>query len=194
HYAADVSARNNLALCLSGLRNVPRAVDEMRQVVKILPKRALYRENLALYADYSGDARTAEREVRAMSDPSVFGLLALAYSQLLSGDTAAAGETYREIGKVDALGASYMASGLGDIALFEGRFLDAPRILTDGAAADIASKDTDRAADKFAALAHAQLLRGQRDAAIAAAQQALANSQAVKIRFLAARALIEAGA
>jgi eukaryotic-like serine/threonine-protein kinase len=194
HFSADASARNNLALCLTGLRSLPRAVDEMRQVVKILPRRALYRENLALYADYSGDAQSAEREVRAMADPSVFGLLALAYSQLLRGQTAEAIDTYRTIGKVDALGASYMASGLGDVALYEGRISEAVRLLEDGAAVDLASKDADRAADKFAALAGAQVMRGQPAAAIAAAERALASSQAVKIRFLTARVMIEAGA
>ena len=45
------------------------------------------------------------------------------------------------------------------------------RILTQGAAADLASKDTDRAANKFAALAYTQLLRRQKAAAIAAAEQ-----------------------
>ena len=48
-YAADAAARNNLALCQTHLRHMPEAVQEMRQVVKILPNRALYRENLALY-------------------------------------------------------------------------------------------------------------------------------------------------
>ena len=92
-YAADVSARNNLALCLTQLRNVsiPKAVDEMRQVVKILPKRSLYRVNLALYAAYAGDFQTGEREARAIPQPGVFGLLALAFAQvgqgqLLAGD------------------------------------------------------------------------------------------------------------
>ena len=60
-YAADASARNNLALCLTYLRNMPQALAEMQQVVKILPRRALYRENLALYAAYSGDFETAIR-------------------------------------------------------------------------------------------------------------------------------------
>ena len=46
-YAADAPARNNLALCLTYLRELPRAVGEMQEVIKILPKRTLYRENLA---------------------------------------------------------------------------------------------------------------------------------------------------
>jgi Flp pilus assembly protein TadD len=63
-YAADVVGRNQLALCSSQLRDLRRAVDEMRQVVKLLPKRAVFRENLALYANYASDFQLAEREAR----------------------------------------------------------------------------------------------------------------------------------
>jgi tetratricopeptide (TPR) repeat protein len=193
-YAADASARNNRAVCLTLMRKTSEALDEMRQAVKILPKRALYRVNLALYADYSGDFQTAEQEVGAMQDPGTFGLLALAYSQLLQGKPALAAETYERIGRIDGLGASYMSSGLGDLALYEGRLSDAARILTQGAAADLASNDLDRAANKFATLAYTLSLRQQKSAAIAAAEKALANSNAVKIRFLAARVFLESGA
>ena len=67
------------------------------------------------------------------------------------------------------------------------------RILEQGAAADLAAKNPDRAAAKFAALAYAQLLRGQTGPAIAAGGTALQHSKAVKIRFLAARMFVEAG-
>ena len=193
-YAADASARNNLALCLTHLRNTPKAVDEMRQVVKILPKRQLYRYNLALYLDYSSDFQSGEQEARSIQDPELFALLAVAFAQLGQGRLADAAKTYQAIGKMDALGASYLSSGLGDLALYEGRFSDAARILSDGAAADLATKDPDRAASKFAALASAQVERRQNAAAIAAADQALANSSAVKSRFMAARVFVEAGA
>ena len=100
-------------------------------------------------------------------------------------------ETYQTLGKIDALGASYAASGLGDLALYEGRFSDAARILAQGAAADVASQDSDRAANKFAALAYTSC--GNRRARPSrAAEKALANSKAVKIRFLAARVFVEA--
>jgi len=42
-------------------------------------------------------------------------------------------------------------------------------------------------------LAYAELLRGEKRVAIAAAEKALANSQSAKIRFLAARTFLEAG-
>lgn len=193
-YAADAAARNNLALCQTYLRNMPQAVEEMRQVIKILPNRALYRENLALYAGYSGDFAAAEEQVRSMAEPGLFGLLALAFAQVGQGQLPQAIETYQALGKIDEQGASYTASGLGDLALYEGRFADAARIFQAGAATDLAADDADRAANKFAALAHAYVLQQQKGAAIAAADKALSNSQEVKIRFLAARVYVEAGA
>ena len=76
----------------------------------------------------------------------------------------------------------------------QGRFGDAARIYAEGAEVDLATKDPDRAANKFIALASAHLARQQKAAAIAAAEKALANSTAVKIRFLAARVFVGAGA
>jgi tetratricopeptide (TPR) repeat protein len=193
-YASDAMARNNLAVCLTYLRELPKAMDEMRRVVKMLPNRALYRENLALYAAYSGDFQTAEQEARAMETPGVFGLLPLAFAQALQGQVPQATQTYQRMTQIDQQGASYTASGLGDLALYEGRFSDAVRIFTEGIAKDLSSKDTDQAANKLAQLAYTQVLRQQKGAAIAAAEKALANSKAVKIRFLAARVFVEAGA
>lgn len=193
-YSADPAARNNRALCLTYLRDLPTAVEEMRAVVKLLPNRVLYRENLALYTAYSGDFPAAELVVQEMPEPGLFALLARAFAELGQGLRPKATETYRALGTIDEEGASYMASGLGDLAIQEGRYSDAARILTQGAAADLAAKNQDRAALKFAALGYSHVLRGQKPAAIAAADKALANSQSVKIRFLAARVYVEAGA
>ena len=191
-YSADASARNNLALCSTYLRDMPRAVDEMRKVVSILPKRALYRENLALYAAYSGDVKTPDEEARVFEEPGMFALLAVAFAQLLQGQVAEATATYQGLSTIDELGVSYTASGLGDLALYEGRLSEAVALFTKGAATDLASKDPDRAANKLAALAYTQALRGRKREAAAAAEQALANSTAPKIRFLAARVFVEA--
>jgi len=193
-YSADAMARNNLAGCFSILRELPKAMQEMQQAVKILPKRNLYRENLALYAAYSSDFKTAEQEARAIENPGLFGVLPLAFAQALQGQVPEATASYQRLAAIDDQGASYTASGLGDLALYEGRFTDAERILERGAAADLAAKNPDRAAAKFAALSYARVLRGAKGPAIAAAEKALANSQAVKIRFLAARVFVEAGA
>jgi tetratricopeptide (TPR) repeat protein len=193
-FSADAAARNNLALCLTYLRDMSRAVQEMRQVVKILPNRGLYRVNLALYAAYSGDFPAAEQEARGMQDPGIFGLLALAFAQLGQGHLPQASETYQSLAKIDEQGASYTASGLGDLAMYEGRLADATKLFEEGAAADLKAKDADRAANKFVALAYAQALRHDFKAAIAAAERALVHSQAVKIRFMAARVFVDASA
>ena len=192
-YSADVMARNNLAVCLTYLRELPKAIEEMRQAIKILPNRTLFHENLAIYSAYASDFQAAEQEARAIEKPSLFGLLPLAFAQLLKGELPQAAETYRSLSKFDQLGASYAASGLGDLAIYVGRYAEAVKILTDGSATDLASNDADRAASKFTHLAYAQLLRQQKAAAIAAADRALTLSQAPKIRFLSARVYVEAG-
>jgi tetratricopeptide (TPR) repeat protein len=192
-YAADVVGHNQRALCLTQLRDMKGAVDEMRQVVDLLPNRAIFRDNLALYANYAGDFRTAEEEASAIQGPDAYASLALAFSQVGQGRLPEALQTYQKLATIDALGASFAASGLGDLAAVEGRYSDAARILGEGAARDLAGKNPDRAAAKFAAVGFAELSRGRADAATAAAMKALANSKAVKTRFLAARLYVEAG-
>jgi eukaryotic-like serine/threonine-protein kinase len=195
-YAADAAARNNMALCLSNLRQLPKARDEMRRVVEILPKRALYRINLSLYASYGTDFDTGEAEARAaqeLSPSAEYAYVALAFAQLGQSKLAEATETYRKLETVSTLGASLAASGLADIALYEGRLSEAAGIYERGAADDVAAKNPDRAATKFAALAQTQLLRRQNRQAIAAADRALDSSKVSKIRFFAARVFVETG-
>jgi tetratricopeptide (TPR) repeat protein len=95
--------------------------------------------------------------------------------------------------KMDALGASLGASGLADIASYEGRYADAVRILEQGVAADVAAKNADNAAEKLAGIAQLHLLRGQKGPAVAAATKALSMSQSVPVRLLAARTLLDGG-
>ena len=196
-YAADVIGHNQLALCASQLRDLTRARDEMRAVVKILPERAVFRDNLALYSDYAGDFETGEAEARTVLGkvpaPDAFALLALAFAQMGQGLVSKADETFKALAPLPGLGPTFSASGLGDLAVYEGRYADAVRLLEEGAAAELAAKNPDRAAAKFAEQAYAELLRGRKSAAVAAAEKALASSKAVKIRFLAARVFVDAG-
>src|SRR5207244_10868114 len=66
------------------------------------------------------------------------------------------------------------------------------QIFEKGAAADVASNKPDTAADKFAMLAYAQFLRGDKKAALVAGQKALSQSKSVKTQFLTARTFVEA--
>jgi len=194
-YSADNVGHNNLANCFSHLRNMPKAVEEARRAVEVSPKTAGSRMNLSLFSSYGSVFESGEREARAVlelnpSYPKAY--LALAFAQVGQGQLPEAAETYRKLEKVSALGSSMAAEGLADLAAYEGRFAEAVRTLEQGAAADVASNGRDSAADKYAALAQAQLWRGQKRPAVAAAEKALANSQSAKIKFLVARTFVEA--
>ena len=193
-YEADVAARNNLALCSTKLRNMARARDEMTRVVAILPKRSLYRLNASLYSTYAGDFAQGERDALAAQQlGDRWALQALALAKLGQGDFGAAFAAYESLGRSGA-GPSYTTAGLADIALYQGRFGDAVQLFTDGAAADLEAEEPDRAATKLVGLAYAELSRGRRREAIAAADRAVASSAGVQVRFLAGRTYAEAGA
>ena len=192
-YRADISGRNQLALCLTHQREMRKAVEVMQEVVKILPSQPLFRDNLALYLNYAGDFPAAEQEARAVKGPDAYATLATAFAQLGQGQRAEAKKTYEALAGMRR-GKSFSASGLADIAAFEGRFGDAVRILRVAVADDLAAGDTDAAAAKLTSIAAAELWRGREAAAIAAADEALTHAQDVRTRFLAARTYAEAGA
>ncbi len=192
-YKGDVVGHNGLALCASQLRQLGPARDEMKQVVALLPNRALFRDNLALYSDYSGDFQTGEQEARKVGETDAYAVLALAFAQLGQNQLSDAVDTYNKLAAINTTGTTLAQSGLGDVAALQGRFAEAARMLSAAAAKDLAAKNPDRAAAKFAAAAFADLSRGQKRTAIDLAMKALAASHAVKIRFLAARLFIDAG-
>jgi serine/threonine protein kinase/Flp pilus assembly protein TadD len=192
-FPADVAARNNLAVCLANLREFSKAFDEVQQVVAILPNRALYRVNLASFANFSSNFRTAELEARKITEPDVNALIALAFAQVGQGQLPQAVRTYESVGKISDYGLSLATSGLADVAGVEGRYADAVRLLEEGIARDLALMRPDWAASKQAALAHTELRRRQPRAAVAAAEKALMHHDGLNIQFMAARAFVEAG-
>jgi tetratricopeptide (TPR) repeat protein/predicted Ser/Thr protein kinase len=195
-YPADNVGQELLAICFNRLHNMPRALEEARRAVQIAPKDLLARMNLSLYACYSGDFQTCEREGREAQKLNPLleeCYLVLAYAQLGQHQLSQATEIYQKLQKVSERGAFLAASGLANLALYEGRYRQALQILEKSVAADVAAKKPDRAADNFAMLSYAELLRGEKQPALAAAEKALANSQSTKISFLAARTFVAAG-
>ena len=192
-YPADVVAHNQRALCLRNLRKMREAIDEMRQATRVLPNHVTLRSNLALFEDYAGQFDNAEKELQGIQQPGRGALLALAYSQIGRGLIPDAKATYEKMATMGPQGASLTASGLGDLALYEGRFSDSVRIFEEGARADLDNKSADRAALKLAAAAYAHLMAGRNAPAITSAQKALTLSKILAVRFLAARVLVEAG-
>jgi tetratricopeptide (TPR) repeat protein len=194
-YPADRVGHVNLAICYAQLRNIPKAIEESKRGVELVPKGAQPRLNLAFYSSLGGDFQAGEREARAALElsPSAPGYLFVAEAQLGQGQLSQAADTYHSLGKLDASGASIASSGLADLAAYQGRFADAVPILEKGAAVDLAAKDAENAATKYVALGRVQLWRGERRPALEAAGKALALNQAVSVRFLAAQIYVEAG-
>jgi tetratricopeptide (TPR) repeat protein len=195
-YPADNIGHENLAVCYSYLHNMPKALEESRQAVQIAPRDLLARNNLSLYACFAGDFPTCEREgreVQKMNPSDEDGYLLVAHAQLAQGQLPLAAQTYQSLEKLSPRGASLASSGLANLALYEGKYREAIQILERGVAADLAAKEPDQAADKMVMLSDAQLMRGEKAAAIAAAEKALASSQSPKTKFLAARVFVQAG-
>lgn len=195
-FASDNIGHNNLATCYSRLRKYPQAAEEARKAAAISPHAAAQRMNVSLYATYAGDFQTGEREaleVQKLSPTYEQGYQTLADAQMGQEKIEKARETYKTLAALSDVGASLAASGLADVAIYQGRFKDATRILEKGAAVDLQQKRSEQAADKFAALAYTHLISGYQTDAIKAAHRALQTSKTVKIRFLAAQVLAQAG-
>jgi tetratricopeptide (TPR) repeat protein len=195
-FPSDAAAHNNLAQCRTQLRDMPKAIEEVRQATAILPKRTIYRNNLALYASYGTDFKTGEQEARSVQEMSPtfnLGFISLAFAQLGNGQVADAAGTYGKLQAISKQGASDGAAGLADLAFYEGRFNEAAQILQKGAASDLTNQFADAAATKLAILAQIRLLQNQKAQAVTAAENALDKSKIVKIRFLAGRVFAAAG-
>jgi tetratricopeptide (TPR) repeat protein len=194
-FPADNVAWTNIAACYSGVRRISEAVEAAKRAVEITPKGAVQRMVLSFYSSYNGDFTVGEREARTALDLhlSSQAYLALAEAQLGLGQMSKATETFHQMEKTDALGASLAVSGLADTASYEGRYADAVAILDHGITADLAAKNADNAGEKLAGISRLQLLRGQKRPAVDAATKALSISQSVPVRVLAAQTLLEAG-
>src|SRR5215472_16692549 len=194
-YPADNLGHNNLAGCYNELRNFPKALEEMRSALQTTPNSSMYKLNVSILSTYTGDFQNAEQQAQSViqANPAFEQAYEfLAYAPLGQGRMDDAAQTYQAVGKLSPLGASMSASGLADVALYEGRYSEAVRLLESGAAADVAAKNS-RETEKLAVLAHAQLLRGNNGPALEAAKRALASTQKANARLLVAQVLIQAG-
>jgi tetratricopeptide (TPR) repeat protein len=196
NFPVDNFGHSNLAGCYARMLDMPKAMEAARQGLEIAPNNVLARMNFALYACYASDFKSCEsgaKEALKLNPKYEEGFLVLAYSQLGQGLLPQASDAYQKLEKLSEYGASLAASGFGDLSLYRGDFREGAQFLEKGAAQDLVAPNRDAAADKLIMLSYANLLRGEKTAAVSAAERALANSKSVKIRFLAARTFVEAG-
>jgi len=195
-YPADRTGHHNLALAHFYLLDFRRALDEGRRALEIYPKNETSRTNYALYAMYAGDFATAATEARRVveQNPAVAkAYLPLAMGALAQGDFPAAEDAYARMTKTGAQGASLGSIGAADVALYQGRFADAARILEAGIAADEQARNTAGLAAKLLALAEVRAETGAMGAAVETATRALAIGPDEAIVVPAARMLLHAG-
>jgi serine/threonine protein kinase/tetratricopeptide (TPR) repeat protein len=195
-YPADNIGYSNLVACYARLLNMPKAMEEAKQGSQLAPKDVPALMNYSLYSCYATDFQSCAdgaQRVLQINPGYEEAFLVSAYAELGQNQLPQAAETYQKLEKVSPWGASLAASGLGDLALYQGKFREGAEILEKGAAADLAAKKPDAAADKFLMLAYGNLLRNDKASAVTAAGRALVNRQSVKTRFLAARVFVEAG-
>ena len=195
-YPVDIVGHSNLAACYARMLDMPKAMEEAREGLKIAPNDVLARMNFALYACYASDFKSCESgatDVLKLNPKYEEAFLVLAYSHLGQGLLPQASADYEKLRNLSPWGSSLAASGFGDLSLYRGDFRAGAQVLNKGAAEDLAAANRDAAADKLIMLSYANLLRGEKAAAVSAAERALANSKSVKIRFLAARSFVETG-
>ena len=193
-YPADTVALNQRAGCLLAMRQMREAMNAMKQASQMLPNHTGYRTNLALIAALAGDFQTALDVAQKLpaQDPRV--LQTIAYGQIGLDMLPQAKETYAKLASLGPLGASFAPLGLGDLAVYEGRFSDAVREFERGATSDLEAKSAERAAIKFMSIGYAHVFAGRNAQAIAAADKALELGKGMGVRFMAARVFVEAGA
>ena len=183
-YPADRSAHNNLAIAYFNKLNFPKALEEGRKALDIYKGSLKFRNNYVLYAMYAGDFATAETGARQLlrEDPKFSdAYFPLAMAQMAKDDRAGARATFEQMAGI-ATGASRAAMGLADLAMYEGRFGEAEKILSQGIVADEKSGNTAGRASKSIALAEAYQAIGDQPHAFEAARKALSVAGRENIR------------
>ncbi len=195
-FPADSAARANLAVAYAETRDMSRALDEGEKAIMLLPNNVPQRNNVGLFAMYAGVFErgiTEQDGVLALNPKFNLAYVGKAICQLGEGNDAEAADTWQTLSKLNARGASSAALGLADLALYEGRIDDAISILKKGIVTDLATKNKDEAAVKFATVAYAEAYRRNRAAAITAADQAVKLSDEDDARVLAAESYATVG-
>jgi len=195
-YPADTAGIGNLAFAYFVKRDMAKALEWGHRAIEIYPKDVPRRNNYGLIAMYAGDFETGIREQKTviqMNPQFVLAYVGLALSELGAGRPQEALATWNKLAATGPEGASSAASGLADLALYEGRIADARSILEKSVESDIAAKDSDGAARKLTTLAEADIQSAQPARAIAGAERAMGMSTDLGILVSAARVLIEAG-
>ena len=194
-YPSDTAGHANLALAHFYQRDMTKALEEQKRAIEIMPQSVQQRSNLSLYALYAGDfdaAATAAQQALRENPNFEVGVRTLALAKLAAGHSEEAHREYDRLIAMGPRGASMAATGLADLALYEGRLADAVAILHRGIIENQADKDTDSATYNQATLALTQLALNKSSEALATAAGA-AGSKDEGILYRIAQVYLAAG-
>jgi tetratricopeptide (TPR) repeat protein/predicted Ser/Thr protein kinase len=195
-YPADTSGFTNLAFAYSISGNMAKAAEMGRKAVNLNPRESVPRYNLSWYLIAAGDFNGAEKEIQDLInlDSEYWDVyVCKGLVEIAQGLPSQAAGTYRSLGAKGPYAASLAATGLADLALYEGRLTEAVKLLEAGVAFDLKNDMAFRAADKCLMLAQARLVQGKKDLASAAAVRGLTIDKSAEIQFLAGEVFAEAG-
>jgi tetratricopeptide (TPR) repeat protein len=195
-YPADSTALSNLAVASFLNRDMRRALELGRRASAIYPNHVLRRNNVALFAMYSGEFDIAEKQalgVLQLNKEFAKAYLAIALSQLGTGRPAEAEATWQTLHGISGAGRDFAAHGRADLAIYEGRLADASRMLEEETAGQPAGRSTSTAARLVVTLAEVRELQGRDADAVRLAEEALTKSTEQNVALLAGRVFILAG-
>lgn len=196
HFPADKAGHANLALACFHGRDMTKALEEQQRALEIMPHSVLERSNLSMYALYAGDFEAAEKEaLEVLKENPEFevALRTLALAKLGQGHPDEARQEYLRLQGMSPRGAAMAATGLADLALYEGRLTDAVGILQQGITDALARKDNDSAANDQASLAQTQMALNKTSEAMTTATKAAASSKDENILYRTAEVFLAAG-
>jgi tetratricopeptide (TPR) repeat protein/predicted Ser/Thr protein kinase len=194
-YPSDTAGHANLALAYFYQRDMTKAMEEQKRAIEIMPHSVQQRSNFSLYALYAGDFDDAAKEAeQVLKENPKFevGVRTLALAKLGAGQLDEAVKDYERMTGMSPRGASMAATGLADIALYEGRLADAVAILRKGIIEDQAIKDDDSVAYNQATLAQTQVALNKTSEAMAIASGA-AGSKDEGVLYRAAQVYLSGG-
>ena len=133
-YPADNTGLANLALAYFYRRDMAQALQQGARAADLYPKNTIYATMLDSMRCTLGISmpRFATQRVREINPNLVLGYVGTAVPQLALGHAEDAVATYHLLEKLGSDGVSAAASGLADVALYQGHLADATKILEDG--------------------------------------------------------------
>lgn len=188
-FPGDYTAHAMLGLAYFFARNMHKAVEEGRLDVQYTQS-INGRYNLSWYALAAGDFQRAEEETRTilkLRPDFNEAYVSLALAQLAQGRPDEAAGTYKQLEALDSYGASVAATGLADLAVYEGRLAEAFGILEEGISFDLKNGENYNAADKYIMIAQVLLLQGKESLAVEAVDKALETDKNNDVLFSAAQ-------